>query len=229
MTKIFYFENISFKDTVKLTASFESALVFCQCKYVFLSHFRFAVGSYYFLIGKQELARRYLSRATQLDRVFGPSWLAYGHSFALENEHDQAIAAYFKVWKNVLGCNEFVVKFRYFEKATKFEKRLKLFWNYGKNLMWDIFFQIFEVFSEYLKQFRLSKKTTKLTIDVAHCQKLTRRNLEWLSNYLTGAPVGMWTWRCPHQVLAAPLTLSQPYTGVHTKFWKPQARLLSDK
>ena len=56
------------------------------------------MGSYYFLIGKQELARRYLSRATQLDRVFGPSWLAYGHSFALENEHDQAIAAYFKVW-----------------------------------------------------------------------------------------------------------------------------------
>ena len=131
---------ISFKDTVKLSASFESALVFCHCKYVgFFSHFRFAVGSYYFLIGKQELARRYLSRATQLDRVFGPSWLAYGHSFALENEHDQAIAAYFKVWKNVLGCNEFVVKFRYFEKATKFEKRLKLFWNYGKNLMWDFF------------------------------------------------------------------------------------------
>ena len=53
---------------------------------------------YYLLFkGKQELARRYLSRATQLDRVFGPSWLAYGHSFALENEHDQAIAAYFKV------------------------------------------------------------------------------------------------------------------------------------
>ena len=43
----------------------------------------FAVGSYYFLVGKQEHARRYLSRATQLDRVFGPSWLAYGHSFAL--------------------------------------------------------------------------------------------------------------------------------------------------
>ena len=39
----------------------------------------FAVGSYYFLVGKQEHARRYLSRATQLDRVFGPSWLAYGN------------------------------------------------------------------------------------------------------------------------------------------------------
>ena len=40
---------------------------------------------------------------------------------------------------------------------------------------------------------------------------------------------------CPHQVLATTLTLSQPrgggrlrppYTGVHTKFWKPQERLL---
>ena len=47
----------------------------------------FAVGSYYFLVGKQEHARRYLSRATQLDRVFGPSWLAYGHSFALGKKH----------------------------------------------------------------------------------------------------------------------------------------------
>ena len=65
----------------------------------------FAVGSYYFLIGKQELARRYLSRATQLDRVFGPSWLAYGHSFALENEHDQAIAAYFKAKQLMPGCH----------------------------------------------------------------------------------------------------------------------------
>ena len=65
----------------------------------------FAVGSYYFLVGKQELARRYLSRATQLDRVFGPSWLAYGHSFAQENEHDQATAAYFKAYQLMPGCH----------------------------------------------------------------------------------------------------------------------------
>ncbi len=65
----------------------------------------FAVGSYYYLVGKQELARRYLSRATQLDRVFGPSWLAYGHSFALENEHDQAMAAYFKACQLMPGCH----------------------------------------------------------------------------------------------------------------------------
>ena len=40
---------------------------------------------------------RYLQKATQLDRMLGPAWLAYGHSFAIENEHDQAMAAYFKV------------------------------------------------------------------------------------------------------------------------------------
>lgn len=52
------------------------------------------------------LIRGHLCKATQLDKVFGPAWLAYGHSFALENEHDQAMAAYFKAsqlmegWEN---------------------------------------------------------------------------------------------------------------------------------
>ena len=64
----------------------------------------FAVGSYYYLIGKQEFARRYLCKATQLDRVFGPAWLTYGHSFAIENEHDQAMAAYFKACQLMKGC-----------------------------------------------------------------------------------------------------------------------------
>jgi len=65
----------------------------------------FAVGSYYYLIGKQEFARRYLCKATQLDRVFGPAWLTYGHSFAVENEHDQAMAAYFKACQLMKGCH----------------------------------------------------------------------------------------------------------------------------
>ena len=53
----------------------------------------FGVGMYYYMTGKQEPARRYLNKATQLDRTLGPAWLAYGHSFAMENEHDQAMAA----------------------------------------------------------------------------------------------------------------------------------------
>ncbi|KAF2354115.1 Tetratricopeptide-like helical domain [Trinorchestia longiramus] len=56
----------------------------------------FAVGCYYYLIGKNEPARRYLSKAASIDKVFGPAWIAFAHSFAAENEHDQASAAYFK-------------------------------------------------------------------------------------------------------------------------------------
>ena len=44
---------------------------------------------------KNEHARRYLSKATTLEKTYGPAWIAYGHSFAVESEHDQAMAAYF--------------------------------------------------------------------------------------------------------------------------------------
>ena len=37
--------------------------------------------------------------------MFGPAWLAYGHSFAVENEHDQAMAAYFKASQLMAGCH----------------------------------------------------------------------------------------------------------------------------
>lgn len=57
------------------------------------------------IIGKSDPARRYLAKATALDRLFGPAWLAYGHSFAVENEHDQAMAAYFKASQLMKGCH----------------------------------------------------------------------------------------------------------------------------
>jgi len=65
----------------------------------------FAVGCYYYLSGRQDPARRFLSKATQLDRLSGHAWLAYGHSFAIENEHDQAMAAYFKASQLMRGCH----------------------------------------------------------------------------------------------------------------------------
>lgn len=46
-----------------------------------------------------------MAKATALDRLFGPAWLAYGHSFAVENEHDQAMAAYFKASQLMKGCH----------------------------------------------------------------------------------------------------------------------------
>lgn len=65
----------------------------------------YAVGSYYILINKPEQGRRYLSKAASLDRLFGPAWLSYGHSFAKEKEHDQAMAAYFKAAQLMQGCH----------------------------------------------------------------------------------------------------------------------------
>lgn len=65
----------------------------------------FAVGCYYLLIGNTNPARRYLSKATTLDRVYGPAWLAFGHAFAADNEHDQAMAAYFTASQLMKGCH----------------------------------------------------------------------------------------------------------------------------
>jgi anaphase-promoting complex subunit 6 len=65
----------------------------------------YAVGSYYILINKPEQGRRYLTKAASLDRLFGPAWLSYGHSFAKEKEHDQAMAAYFKATQLMRGCH----------------------------------------------------------------------------------------------------------------------------
>lgn len=65
----------------------------------------FAVGCYYLVINKVEPARRYLSKATSLNNVFGPAWLVYGHSFAVEREHDQAMAAYFRAYHLMRGCH----------------------------------------------------------------------------------------------------------------------------
>ncbi|XP_054717848.1 cell division cycle protein 16 homolog [Uloborus diversus] len=65
----------------------------------------YAVGCYYLLITKTDAARRYLSKATALDRIFGPAWIMYGHSFAVENEHDQAMAAYCRASQLMKGCH----------------------------------------------------------------------------------------------------------------------------
>ena len=62
-------------------------------------------GCYYYSTGRQDPARRYLEKATKQDVMFGPAWLAYGHSFAVENEHDQAMAAYFKASQLMAGCH----------------------------------------------------------------------------------------------------------------------------
>ncbi|KAK3829181.1 MAG: anaphase-promoting complex subunit cut9 [Benniella sp.] len=54
----------------------------------------FGVGVYYYLVANYMEARRYFSKASTIDPHYGPAWIGFGHSFALEGEHDQAIAAY---------------------------------------------------------------------------------------------------------------------------------------
>lgn len=53
-----------------------------------------AIGVYYLSIHEITSARRFFSKASILDPHFGPAWIGFAHTFALEGEHDQAISAY---------------------------------------------------------------------------------------------------------------------------------------
>ena len=48
----------------------------------------FAVGSYYFLIKKFDLSRKYFNKSNRLDKHFASSWIAFGHAFAAQDESD---------------------------------------------------------------------------------------------------------------------------------------------
>ena len=54
----------------------------------------FGVGVYYLSINKVSEARRYFSKSSMMDPHFGPAWVGFAHSFAVEGEHEQAISAY---------------------------------------------------------------------------------------------------------------------------------------
>jgi len=54
----------------------------------------FAVGCYYYLVGKYELARRFFSKSTTIQVHFAPGWIGFGNAFAAQEESDQAMAAY---------------------------------------------------------------------------------------------------------------------------------------
>ncbi|KAF9036148.1 hypothetical protein BJ165DRAFT_1354578 [Panaeolus papilionaceus] len=54
----------------------------------------YAVGVWYLSGKKWAQARQYFSKTSLMDPRFGPSWIAFGHTFALEGEHDHAVTAY---------------------------------------------------------------------------------------------------------------------------------------
>ena len=54
----------------------------------------YAVGCYYLSLGKCSAAVRNFTRACQLEGGFAQSWMALGHSYALQDESEPALAAY---------------------------------------------------------------------------------------------------------------------------------------
>jgi anaphase-promoting complex subunit 6 len=54
----------------------------------------YAVGCYYVSTSQHDAARRYFAKATSIDKKDAAAWLAFGHSFAAQDESDQAMAAY---------------------------------------------------------------------------------------------------------------------------------------
>ncbi|WFC99252.1 anaphase-promoting complex subunit Cut9 [Malassezia yamatoensis] len=54
----------------------------------------YAVGVWYASASRWAEARRFFSKSSLLDPRFAPSWIAFGHSFSMEGESDQAITAY---------------------------------------------------------------------------------------------------------------------------------------
>nr|GAT60873.1 predicted protein [Mycena chlorophos] len=54
----------------------------------------YAVGIWYLSNQKWTEARQYFSKTSLMDPRFGPAWIAFAHTFALEGEHDHAVTAY---------------------------------------------------------------------------------------------------------------------------------------
>lgn len=65
----------------------------------------FAVGCYYMCIHQHDNAQRYFQKATTLDKHFAPAWIGYGHAFAMQDESDQAMAAYRTATRLFIGCH----------------------------------------------------------------------------------------------------------------------------
>ncbi|KAF8632216.1 hypothetical protein AX15_001974 [Amanita polypyramis BW_CC] len=54
----------------------------------------YTVGVWYLSGGKWTQARQYFSKTSLMDPRFAPAWIAFGHTFAFEGEHDHAVTAY---------------------------------------------------------------------------------------------------------------------------------------
>ena len=65
----------------------------------------FAVGCYYYCIGRYDAAGRFFLKATSCNSSFTEAWVALGHAFAAQDESDQAMAAYRTASRLFVGCH----------------------------------------------------------------------------------------------------------------------------
>ncbi|CAI5513616.1 unnamed protein product, partial [Closterium sp. Naga37s-1] len=54
----------------------------------------FAVACYYYCIRQHDQARRFFCKATTVSAAFAPAWMGFGHTYAAQEETDQAMVAY---------------------------------------------------------------------------------------------------------------------------------------
>lgn len=64
----------------------------------------YAAGVYYYAIKKFEYSRKFFVKAYKIDRDYLPAWIAYGHTYAAQDQSDQAMRAYRTVSRLFPGC-----------------------------------------------------------------------------------------------------------------------------
>ncbi|CAO3679829.1 unnamed protein product [Rhizopus microsporus] len=62
-----------------------------------------AIGLYYLYIKKNQEARRFFTKAINLNQFAEHSWLGYAQSFSAEKDHEQAISAYMTCIRHIPG------------------------------------------------------------------------------------------------------------------------------
>ena len=63
-----------------------------------------AIGLYYLLLRKAEIARRYFHKASRMQASLALAWIGFGHAFVAEDDTDQAMVAYRTASRRALGC-----------------------------------------------------------------------------------------------------------------------------
>ncbi|CAD8096894.1 unnamed protein product [Paramecium sonneborni] len=64
----------------------------------------FVVGVYYFSTKKYEVARKQFQKSIQLDQHLIYSWIGLAHSYAIQDESDQAMSIYRSITRQFPGC-----------------------------------------------------------------------------------------------------------------------------